>query len=151
MTTVRDEIEMLESYISIQKLRLDLLIELSLTIDQRAYDAVIPRFILQPLVENAILHSQRSKVTIEVGARWKEGGDIELEVRDNGVGMPEETLRTVLSRRWDAPVESKNGLGIRYVKSVIDMVYGDRGILRIESPVNQGTLISISLPAGESE
>jgi two-component system sensor histidine kinase YesM len=147
MASVKDEIEILCSYVGIQQRRLDLHIDLRLEIDPAAVDCAIPRFILQPLVENAIMHGQRESISIAVVVQRTPEGGVKLEVRDSGAGMSSETLRAVLSHTWYGPAERANGLGIRYVKSLIDMVYGDRAVLSIESTAGHGTAVSLVLPA----
>jgi two-component system sensor histidine kinase YesM len=146
MASVKDEIEILCSYVGIQQRRLDLHIDLRLEIDPAAGDCAIPRFILQPLVENAIMHGQRDSISISVGVKRTPDGGVTLEVRDSGAGMSPETLRAVLSSKWYGPAERANGLGIRYVKSLIDMIYGERAVLSIESEASLGTTVSLLLP-----
>ncbi len=156
MSTVRDEIQMLGSYVAIRRRRLDLRIDLDCSVEPDSAEVPIPRFILQPLVENAIEHGLREALGIEVISRRLAGGRLSLQVRDNGVGMGEETLRAVLAGDTDEAADGdgvgtagpRAGLGIRYVRSLIAMVYGERGRIAIESLPGRGTTVTIDLPDG---
>ena len=61
--------------------------------------------------------------------------------------MSEQTQRALLAAEWDGPSERANGLGIRYVKSLLEMAYGEGARLQIESALERGTTVTILLPA----
>lgn len=89
-TTLRDEISFLEKYVEIQQARFGDRLRVTLDVDPVAGDAVVPRLLLQPLVENAIRHgiSPRAapgRVDVHV---WRENGSLRFTVRDDGVGLP---------------------------------------------------------------
>lgn len=149
LASVRDEVAMLRSYVAIQQRRLDVRIDLSCDVEADAEEFAIPRFILQPLVENAIQHGGREALTVSVRASRTAPGGLRLEVRDNGVGMSAETLRTVLAQDGNDPPAPRSGLGIRYVRGLVGMVFGDLARLGIESVPGAGTTVAIELPAGD--
>jgi two-component system sensor histidine kinase YesM len=146
--SVRDEVDMLGSYVAIQKRRLDLHLDLRCEVAEDVAELPVPRFILQPLVENAIQHGARDSLSIGVSACRIPGG-LRLQVKDNGAGMTPEKVREVLAEKGDG-TGGRAGLGIRYVRSLIDMVLGGRATLRIESSPGCGTTVTIDLPAGDT-
>jgi two-component system sensor histidine kinase LytS len=104
---------------------------------------MIPPFTLQPLVENALKHGLLPRIeggSIEITGE-KNGNDIILKVRDNGIGIAEEKLGTLL----DDSVCSKS-IGIKNVNKRLICKYGSSYGLRLESKSGAGTLISLTIP-----
>ena len=120
-------------------------VELHEMIDKRVAQMLVPPFLIQPLVENAVRHAMpaEGKLLITVSSRV-EGNDIVLCVEDNGVGMTEEARQNILN-----PAPSR-GLGIA-VKNVHDRICGyfDQGSgMEVESELGKGTCITLLLKGG---
>ena len=108
---------------------------------------VIP-YILQPIVENSIIHGmeeQRQKTSIALKAYFQEN-QLVLKVADDGVGMTQEKLQE-LRQRLEVPLGSTaTHIGLRNVHQRIRFHYGPEYGLKIESEYNQGTVVKICLP-----
>nr|WP_246320382.1 sensor histidine kinase [Paenibacillus qinlingensis] len=116
----------------------------------------IPRFLLQPLIENAYIHGLKSKAgEITIISRLVEDGRLQVEVQDSGVGMTPErllTLRNHLEATPIMPVEeegsspSLSGIGIHNVFERLRMIYGHYFDYSIESSLGHGTQIILLFP-----
>jgi len=146
IVTIGEEIEALSNYMELQRIRYDYDFEYTLDVDNEVLDAVIPRFLLQPLVENAIYHGAvdghfQVRITIvTIDEKY-----ISLEVTDNGAGMDDQTIKELIQ---DEEETKKRGLGIglSYVKRLVERFFSDRGDFRMRSVLGEGTTISIRFP-----
>ncbi|MEG0319669.1 MAG: sensor histidine kinase [Niameybacter sp.] len=149
--TIRQELKHTQNYIFIQKARFGEKFEVYYEVEEALMEHQILRFILQPIVENAIVHglgtcATKGKLTIFVG---KEGTDIIIKVEDNGVGMTKERLALILEYINDNEVKLKNrtrSIGIRNVHQRIRLVCGNDYGINIQSELNQGSCFTIRLP-----
>lgn len=144
---LRDELGYVEAYLSLEKARLGdrLQVEWAIRAEDR-WDYPVPTLILQPIVENAVIHGIAQKpeggilsVTVE-----EKGTALVLEVEDNGTGIRAERLVEVLSP------ESQGGrsIGLRNVDRRLQALYGQEHGLAVESRPGQGTLVRIRIPIG---
>ncbi|MGM0875780.1 MAG: cache domain-containing sensor histidine kinase [Bacillota bacterium] len=143
--TVQEEIEMVEHYVTIQKFRFEERLDFSLHIDENVKDCVLPKLIIQPLVENAIhyaLEMMMEPCKIRVSA-FKDGEFLKLLVEDNGHGMDEKQLEQV--KRGEMKTRG-NGIGLRNIDSRIKFVFGSQYGLQIDSELNKGTKVLIVIP-----
>ncbi|MCQ6563527.1 sensor histidine kinase [Paenibacillus mendelii] len=142
---IRDELEALHNYMSVQSVRYHFHYEIEFQAEESMLDWVIPRFILQPLVENALLHGLREdgRISVRIAA---EGEDALIEVRDDGTGMTEEQLRKLKDPEADRGSSAGFGIGLNYVRKVVNLQFGDRAKLEIESKPDTGTVITLRLP-----
>jgi two-component system, LytTR family, sensor kinase len=134
--TVRQEMDFLERYIEIQKARFSDRLEVGITIAPEAMDARIPNLLLQPLVENAILHGIASKSgpgRVDVTGRVADG-QLHLEVRDDGPGL------------GDGPKRAKEGVGLSNTRERLAKIYGTQGQLSLRSEPGCGLSVLITLP-----
>lgn len=144
--SVREEIQLISSYLTIQKLRyveMDYVLDISPDI----LPFQIPKLTLQPLVENAIYHGLKPKreqgcLTIH---GYLDGGRMKIEVIDNGAGMDPEVARHLLHQP-DAK-SSGESFGIGSVHMRLQLVYGADAGLSIESAPHAGTKVTVCLPA----
>ncbi|CAM4464131.1 cache domain-containing sensor histidine kinase [Paenibacillus typhae] len=146
---LRDELNLLEDYFLIQKYRYGSTVTMVQSIaDEELLGGLIPRFTLQPLVENAIFHGiepkGRGDILITVA---KSGfGDILITVEDNGIGMEEEQITHILSK----PEEGSKGLfenvGLRSVNERLQLAFGEPYGLSIESKPGQYTQMKLLIP-----
>ncbi|UFT98758.1 sensor histidine kinase [Radiobacillus kanasensis] len=145
LITVKDELEIVNNYIIIQKYRYENRLDFSLesTVD---YDrSQIPKLTIQPLVENAIQHCLEQLVAncyVHVHiTSYQE--DLEITVEDNGPGMDEQTIHSI----YNGMVKSKGtGIGIYNINERIKLMFGPEYGIDIESEVGIGTKIKIKLP-----
>ncbi len=145
---LREEIEYLESYVYIQKIRYKDKFDLLWDYQQDEFDVKVPRLILQPLVENAIYHGIKPKQTkglIKIKIQKKEN-NIQIRVIDNGLGMTAAKLEQVRKRlKADNSFESKN-IGLSNINTRLLLKY-QRG-LYICSKRGWGTVIKLMIPIG---
>lgn len=147
--TLDEELRVLGAYVSIQNLRLDLEFSLENHIDPRLYHYQIKKFTLQPLVENCIMHGfeNRENNMITLSAR-EVGGDIELIVQDNGVGLPKDIDPESLVR---GEMYRFNGIGVANINERIKLSYGNQYGVELRPAEPSGTMAIVRLPAMEAE
>ncbi len=115
-------------------------------------DALIPTMILQPVLENALVHgasNAEDDALVTVSAEKANDNCLVVTVHDNGIGMPEEAVRQILNGPANEPMNgnrNSTGIGLRNVRDRLRLIYGDRAKLIIESAKGSGTLVSISIP-----
>ena len=147
---VKDELEHVRNYLMIQQNRF----KNKFTYRVEADDAVLPmasvKLILQPIVENAIYHGMEfmdGDGEILVKAELKDGCTV-MTVRDNGLGMTEETVEKLLSgEQPHAPSRRGSGIGVRNVHERIRIYFGEDYGLSIVSEPDEGTKVTIRMPA----
>lgn len=145
---VREELTNIKSYIQIQKVRYPGRFEVQYDIDENILSCSTPKLILQPLVENSILHNVEHQdfLIIRISAK-KECNLLEFTVWDNGCGIPQEKLKTLLQ----SDKESKSGqvfkgIGVRNVYDRIQLIYGNNYGLRYESDGQSYTKAILTFP-----
>lgn len=143
--TIDEELKSVRNYLFIQEYRFGDKVEASYQIDNLTRDYIIPNFILQPLVENAIIHGLEPKLgkgNLNIEIRMQEQG-IFFCVSDDGVGMtPEEVRRTYEQCERD---DGRESIGIKNVYRRLKIYYGAEGTLKIESAKDEGTKITFCL------
>lgn len=177
LISIRDEVEHITSYLTIQKLRYRDTLDFSIEVDSRILHLQVPKVILQPLVENAIYHGIKHNERggcVTVCGRIA-GSKVILEVFDDGTGMEEEQMRTILDprssngaapgtasgsqalrrirRSGEAPASSsphrRNKVGVRNVHERIRLYFGDDYGLLFRRNGGAGTVVEIHLPVVE--
>jgi signal transduction histidine kinase len=152
LVPLREEAEIVREYLAFQQIRFGERLSWSLEISAAAGSALIPRFTLQPLVENAVRHGVEPAVAggrVAVAAR-RRGGKLLLTVSDSGVGMAPEAARAL--ERGTAAERGAGGgeagIGLANVRRRLELRYGEAGGFRIRSAPGAGTEIRLSLPEG---
>jgi two-component system sensor histidine kinase YesM len=150
--TVAQELEHVETYLRIQNMRFDDGIALTVLVPAEVRAAGILKIVLQPLVENAVLHGIREKetgrgtVTIRghtlAGAA---GPEVVLAVEDDGVGIAAAQLARLLEER-DAT--SEHGYGVRNIDRRLKVEYGEEYGLSFRAQPGVGTSVTIRIPLG---
>ena len=149
-TTLEKEITLVDNYIYILNVRFSGEIHYEKEIDSLP-DVRMPDMILQPIVENAVNHGIRNierEGRIKLSVAVDGDGRTEIKISDNGVGMSPERIEEVLKYEVKSD-ESKgsNGVGLKNVLTRLELYYGSRDIMKIESEgQDKGTCISIYLP-----
>ena len=146
ITTLAKELEHVRMYLELQCSCYEGLFRYEIYVEDEALVTLpIPRILLQPLVENSILHGFRNResggqIDIEVldeGERWR------LKVSDNGAGMDEAAVRALFRR------ESEKGYAVSNLIRRLQLYFGDSAAIRVDSEAGRGTAVSISLPKRE--
>ncbi|NLZ84034.1 MAG: histidine kinase [Clostridiales bacterium] len=146
LLTVAQEFKLVEAYIDIQQIRWDNVVDVRISVAPEVKGIIIPKMILQPLVENIWLHGNitaEGKRKIIVSA---EDDDlyVELKIWDNGDGIQQEILET-LNSNYEENVDL-SGIGIRFIRNILKYYYGSNFIYKVVSNQQTGTLVSIKVP-----
>jgi two-component system, LytTR family, sensor kinase len=131
------ELAFVDRYMKLQKVRYEDRLDVVLDVDPLALQALVPTFILQPLLENAIRHGIATRSApgqIEIQA-WCEGDALHLSVRDDGPG---------LSVNWD--IERQAGVGLSNTRERLKRLYGDRQSFAIAGAVGAGVQVDLRFP-----
>lgn len=148
--TLQEELEYLKSYIVIQEFRYYDKFKVKFDIDDETLHFKLLRFLLQPILENAIIHGIEpldGQGFILIKA-FRNGEDFKITVTDNGVGFSQQRINEVLQEQTKKN-DSFCGIGISNVNDRIKMVYGDKYGVMIQSFENIYTTIEITLPIQE--
>lgn len=139
---VKDELRHVVSYLEIQKIRYDHAFQFHVEIDEDLEKAYVLKLILQPLVENSLLHAFDSEETGMIAIKgYREGNDVVIQIEDNGKGMPLEILESL-----NGAGEAKLGHGIMNVQKRLQLYYGKAYGLIVCSDSLHGTTIKIKFP-----
>ena len=134
--TLRQEMDFLGRYIEIQQMRFSDRLSVNVDIEPAAMEARIPNLLLQPIVENAILHGVVPKAGPGCGEvrGHVEAGTLHLEVSDDGPGLGDGNLR------------AKEGVGLTNTRERLAKIYGAHGQLSLRSEPGRGVSVQIILP-----
>lgn len=142
VTTVEQEFSFLREYLLLQKLRFEDRLDFAFDLQEGARDLELPNFLLQPLIENSIIHGMEPydiPVFIEISASLSTGGDkLRLSVKDNGKGFDVNALDTTKS------------IGLGNIVSRLSIL-NEKSVFHIESSPETGTSILIEIPLKPSE
>lgn len=148
------ELEFLEHYTNIQKVRYNHSFDVILDIDDEAMDMAVIKMLLQPLVENAISHGINKKeghgiIKIKVYYR---SSNILFHILDNGIGIPTDKL-TILKNQLQSPDTGlpPNHIGLINTNRRLRLSYGEASAIHLYSRYHIGTVISFSIPAEKFE
>lgn len=148
-TTVKQEIEIVNHYVQIQQYRYRDRFEVRWNVDESLLDCLIPKTLIQPLVENALFHGICPKegagvISITV---FQENNDLVIMVEDDGVGMDEEMIDQLLNGgSIYEPGSRLRSIGITNIRDRIRYMYGDTYGLKIESIIKGGTKVKVTIP-----
>ncbi|URN95758.1 MAG: histidine kinase [Candidatus Pristimantibacillus lignocellulolyticus] len=144
IVTVNQELEALKDYIALQQVRYDHQYDIRLHVDEAMLDVEVPRFLMQPLVENSLYHGLGDVGgMIEVIIEQKNHDRLNIIVRDNGAGIDQQKIDQLLS---DGVNKTGFGIGLNYVYKTVKSNYGAQGELIITSKKGEGTSIQVTLP-----
>lgn len=141
---ISEELEHVRTYMDIQNRRFGGRIQFSTDSDPKLHSLKVVKLILQPIVENAVLHGIREKLdksgSIRISCYFNEN-NVEFTIEDNGVGMSREQLERLNGDSIDS------GYGLRNVKDKLRLYFGNEAIVRFESVEHEGTRVTIVIPA----
>lgn len=142
-----EEVNYIKSYTNILKLRYEDSITIQMDVDPDTITIPVIKFILQPLVENAVKYSFTEKPFADILIKTEViGSQLTLSVADKGMGMSEEIISDLESQADETihVLESKgNSIGLRNVLGRLKLTYGADFFYRIESTKNEGTKITL--------
>lgn len=143
--TVSDEIRCIEDYIVIQKIRYGEFIELHKQIEPGTDDCLIMKFLLQPIVENSIIHGMQKKETLDITIQTERKDDqIEIIISDNGSGFD---MDEKIDKETNIIKSSKmSGIGLENVKQRLELEFRTEQSFTIHSEKGVGTTVTITYP-----
>jgi two-component system LytT family sensor kinase len=137
-TPLRDELEFIDDYLSIEVVRFGNKLRIVKAIGEPALDALVPSMMLQPILENSIKHGLGPKVeggTIYLCAACADGR-LTLTIEDDGMGIPAEVMANIYER----------GIGVSNVRERLTVLFGPQYRLTIDSQAGRGTRVEIEIP-----
>lgn len=147
---LEEEVMHVEKYVSIQAIRYDNMFDVEYEIDPCILEYKVPKFIIQPLVENAVIHGLKKvkrRGKIRISGKHTENS-IEISVKDNGEGADIQELNNYLDGKITSLVDS-DGFGIKNVDQRIKLNYGENYGLSYRSNMEDGITAVIIIPANE--
>lgn len=148
VVSIREELTHVKAYVSIENRHFDDAIALDIDVPEDILELGCINIILQPFVENAIVHgiAENPAITscaIRISGR-REGEDVLLEVEDDGIGMSQSQMKRLME---PSPPGEAGGYGIRNVQSRLRLCYGEAYGLTYRSEQGKGTVVTIRIPA----
>jgi Predicted signal transduction protein with a C-terminal ATPase domain len=149
--TLEEELQHVRSYLEIQKVRYNDIMEYEIDVDSALHDAVIPKLSLQPLVENALYHGIKNKRgggCITISAKPDKRGFVVIRVRDSGKGMKPHELKTL---REALGQNNKIGYGLSNVFERISLYFGGACECGINSEYGKFTEVTLRIPSKNNQ
>lgn len=147
MVELKKEIEVLKAYLTIQETRFKEQMDFEINTADNLEGIKIPPMIIQPIVENSIIHGladtdSEGRVIIKIERLFDK---VKIKISDNGIGMESEKLNDILNARHQNSENERKSLGILNVIKRLKLHYGEYK-LEINSTVNKGTEVIIEIP-----
>lgn len=152
--TIEEEMNYVQSYLTIQKMRYQDKLEYSIDVDPEICNVSIIKFAIQPLVENAIYHGLKYKDTKgHLSIRgYVRGGKAYITITDDGIGMDEETLEHIFDEKQKKQKNHKsNGVGVPNVQKRLQLYYGPNYGISYISRQGEGTVATVEIPLDGGE
>lgn len=148
IVTVKEDIGHVRSYLEIQQIRYQDILDYEIDIPDEINSYLIPKITIQPLVENALYHGIKNKrgkgkITI-TGAKHEDY--ITISIADNGLGITDERLKVVLNNINNRSESEKTTFGLYNVNERIRLDFGEEYGIQIDSEYGSGTTVSVKLP-----
>ena len=149
-TSLTKELDYIKTYLSIQQLRFGDRVNYTLEVDGEldTDSCTILPLLLQPIVENAILHGLETKtengmITIVIASVE---ANLRITIKDNGQGMTSEELAALLDRIKNHPASDTHSIGLYNINQRIALFYGEGYYMDIDSAVGAGTTVTLMIP-----
>ena len=148
IVTIRDEIKHVRSYLEIQSVRYQDILEYDIDIPEELEKYTIPKITLQPLVENALYHGIKNKRGL---GHIKISGEMMssyllLYIEDNGIGIDDKRLKQISDKINNTAVDDNEVFGLHNVNERIRLKFGNRYGIHVDSTYGIGTQVSVMLP-----
>jgi len=148
MISLQSELETVNSYLVIQKFRYDDRLTYELLVDPKANPFQIPPLIIQPLVENCVIHGLENRIEggmVRVEIRL-EDSYLKVQVSDNGVGISKTRIQEIRKMLNNNDDYETNNIGMRNIHLRLQLTYGPQFGLTLASQIGFGTQISFAIP-----
>ncbi|MDQ0902085.1 MULTISPECIES: sensor histidine kinase [unclassified Paenibacillus] len=153
MVTLSEEVVIAKQYMDLMKSTLKEPFHDQILIAEETGNVWVPRFLLQPIIENALLHGLQNRagiITIESAIRNER---LIVRVQDDGSGMTQDELGLLMNKLEKSKSEliaesssGMSGIGLANVYNRLFMLFGNQCTMQIESELDQGTVVSVSIP-----
>ena len=144
-----EEISILKKYVALQEFRLMNSFAVDFNLSAESLNCRVPRLILQPFVENSILHAPSPEKTfcrIVISSELR-GDELVISIQDDGKGITPEVLKNLSAKPSDKKAHGGfSGIGISNIKERLRLYYGDSSKVLCDSDGKSYTKISIILP-----
>ncbi|MDQ8733923.1 histidine kinase [Paenibacillus sp. LHD-38] len=158
--TLKEEVDLVEDYMKLMLFTSKNPFQYEIELSSESLLESVPRFILQPIIENSLIHAlKQSKGKISIHA-WKMQEKLVIVIQDDGIGMTASELE-ILRNKLKSGVESGNvraktrngmsGIGLINVYERLKLVYGQRFLMELESEPGKGTLVKLVIREGEDK
>ena len=152
-TTIEKELELTKCYLDIQRYRYPDVFQVEVKCEEGLKDCLVPKTMIHPLVENAILHGILP--TEASGKIWiiiqKQGGKLCVMVKDEGIGVSKEQLKRFKQGETMAENKTRKHIGVENVRERIRYLYGEGFGMEIQSTQGKGTTVILTLPVKRAE
>lgn len=151
IVTLKEDIGHVRSYLEIQKIRYQDILDYEIDIDEEINECLIPKITIQPLVENALYHgikNKRGKGKISIKGKKIDDG-AKISISDDGLGITADRLRIVMNNINNRSDSEKTTYGLYNVNERIRLNFGEKYGIKIESEYGMGTTVHILLPINE--
>ena len=146
---LKEELELVNCYVDIQKIRFNDKFTYSVEMEEGLEECVIPKLIIQPIVENSVLHglkeSEEGNIRVQITGK---NGVLCIEVTDDGCGAPEEQMEAINHRRQEQLV---GHIGVSNVDTIIRLTYGEEYGIHMESLAENSENAADSESTADSE
>lgn len=147
LVTIRDEINHSKMYLSLCATRYKGMLDYSIYVDDKYLDYLVPKFTIQPILENSINHGLRKgsydnhiKISISNINEY-----IEINVEDNGNGMSEDAINKI-QEGLKKNIQKTNSIGLMNINNRLKLKFGDEYGIYINSRINEGTTVTVKIP-----
>ena len=149
--TLGEDLEYTKSYLLIQKYRFGKRFDYCINVEEAALDCIVPKLIIQPIIENAIKYGfiKKKDLSVQIKASFLED-DLVIVIYDNGIGMEPDYLGEI-KQILNQSKNSSSHIGLFNVHRRIQLMYGEKYGINILSQECNGTIVKIILPINRSE
>lgn len=153
--TLKEEINIIKSYVQIQQMRFDNKFDVSYEFSNEALSCKMPKMLLQPIVENAVFHGLEGKMDkglLKIEAYVDVMRDLVVIIEDDGIGMEDEFLNEINENLKNNKINvlDNASIGIFNVNNRIKLTYGDKYGISVSSVSGKGTKVVLKVPVGEA-
>ena len=146
--TLKQEIEIIKAYVYLQKIRYKGKFTIEYNVDDEHQKYIIPKYILQPIIENAIFHGIAPKVgwgIIELSSELTDNM-LYISVKDDGVGVTKEIMESILIGGTETETKGMTSIGLPNVVERMRILYKTQDVLEIYSELGKGTTMKLKFP-----
>ena len=147
---LKDEMRVVTSYIGIQQIRYEDQFTVTINVPETLLDYLVPNLVIQPIVENAMVHGLEKKIgagSLAIRA-FQNGEDICFEISDNGPGMDQDKIETLF--KSSAHGDDRESIGLMNVDRRIKLDFGPGYGVSVSSKEREGTVVTVIMPIIQS-